>query len=326
MERTKWILNTGGDIQGRVRKFLAALWGQLGLEGMVVPHYAEEGELPGMMLLRKVAELEGADVFIPLVRMEGVRLVEELAVKHPAVRLGAVMRSCELRGLVERVQHRGVDLGEWMLIGVDCLASFPEGDYQWRVKKAGGERELTREVLRNVRQGGISADRFRQGCQMCSQPGAEGADVSICVVGLPVKEHALVKVREGGLADRAAMDEITDGRAPEWLVEQHERVMGQVMERHERMKQRVQAGLEGGLPGDVVAWMAHLQQCGECRACLDVCPLYDGQLERGAEAVAEWLMGCVACGFCEDVCPQQLPLTAVIERIVHQMQVDGIPA
>lgn len=323
---TFWVLKTEGDIQGRIRTFLEALWHQAKLDGMIVPVYEGTQGLPGPKLLWRPEELIQADPLVPLVRMETSKIVEEFAQKQPRLRLGAVLHSCEARALAVHMEHKGFNLESWLRIGVDCLASFPLSDYAWRVDRAGGVRELTQEVLRNARQGGISTDRFRSACQMCTCPGTLGVDLCIGVLGMPVKEYALVKVGNPALLEHFNLEQILDGRAPDWLVKQHDRVLSQVLERHERVKQRMQAGLDEGLPHDLLGWMEHLKGCENCQACLEACPLYTDQLEAGVEAVSDWLLNCVACGICDDVCPKQLPLTAIIERIVHNLQVDPAPA
>jgi NAD-dependent dihydropyrimidine dehydrogenase PreA subunit len=315
-KKTYWALKTNGDVQERVRSFLAALWQQAELDGLVVPVYQAEDGFPGPMVLWSPDKLQDADPFVPLVRMQSSKIVENLARDIPAIHMGAVLHSCEARALIERSHRDGVSLAGWLLIAVDCLASFPQADYEWRMQKAGGARQLTQEILRNARQGGISADRFRSACQMCGKPEAKGVDVCIGVLGLPVKEYALVTVWNEKLAESLGLDKIADGRAPAWLVAQHENVLEQMRERHERVSKQMLAELQDGLPRDVQECIMHLENCAGCKACLDACPLYVDQLEAGVEAVAAWLAACVACGICEDVCPQQLPLTAVIERIV----------
>ena len=324
--KTTWVLGTEGDVQWRVQNFLAALWERAGLDGMIVPVYQTESGLPGPKILWHERELQDADPFVPLVRMKTSRMVEELAKQKPALRMAAVLHSCEARALAERYRQDDFSLENWLLIGVDCLASFPQADYEWRLERAGNIRHLTQEILRNARQGGISTDRFRSACQMCTRPDARDVDLCIGVIGLPLKEFALLIARDHYLAEKLGLSQIADQPAPGWLIDQRQRVLGKLAERHEHVKQRIQAELENGFPQDVQEWIEHLHMCSDCRACLDACPLYADQLEAGVEAVAEWLAACVACGICDDVCPEQMPLTAIIERIMYSRQSDFLPA
>ena len=322
MENTKWVLDTCGDLEGRVRSFLGALWGQARLDGMLIPVYAAENDLPGPRLITLQNELQQASPFIPLMPVNSAKLIERLNAHYPASRFAAVLRSCEARALAEHMHRTNLSFPNWLMIGVDCLASFPQEDFSWRLERAGDIHSLTRQVLRSARQGGISTDRFRAGCQMCLNPGAQFADISIAIIGLPTKEYALVTARSDSIASKFALGQITEGHAPSWLVEQHDRVLAMMTERHQRVKQRLLAELESGLPQDVDSWISHLQNCGGCESCLEACPLYTGQLAQGHEAVAEWLAGCVSCGMCEQACPQHLPITALIRRIVENLSED----
>jgi len=317
MQSTQWVLKTEEDVLGRLRTFLADLWSRAALEGLLVPTYHADQGLPGPRLLLSPTDLPDADPFIPLVRINSARLVEQLARQRPHARLAAVLRSCEARALSERSKRNGFSLANWLLIGVDCLASFSQSDFDWRLDKAGDIHLLSQQVLRNARQGGISPDRFRMACQMCTLPGAHSPDLCIHLIGLPIKQFALLSVHNPSLAQRLALPAISDGRAPDWLLDQHARISAALQNRHARFKQRFQAELQASLPADVDTWIQHLHGCHDCRACLEACPLYIDQLDAGRSAVIEWLSGCVACGMCEEACPKGLPLTAILDRI-HQ--------
>lgn len=326
METVQWVLNTEGDVLNRMRGFLAELWSRAALEGMLAPAYHDDQGLPGPRLLLSPDELQDADPFIPLMPVNAAKLVEQLARQRPSARLAAVLRSCEARALAERSRRNGFSLDNWLLIGVDCLASFSQSDFTWRLEKAGDLQSLSQQVLRNARQGGISPDRFRSACQMCILPAAYSNHLSISVLGLPVKQFALLSAQDPAIVHSLALPEISDGRAPAWLIDQHTRVLDALEQRHARFKARLQAEMQAGLPADVDAWLKHLRGCQDCRACLDACPLYIDQIEEGRSAVIEWLMGCVACGMCEQACPKGLPLTAIMDRIHHDLHLEMAPA
>ena len=54
---------------------------------------------------------------------------------------------------------------------------------------------------------------------------------------------------------------------------QHKRIVAKMSERHARTMERVNEGLGSLLPADVDAVIRQLESCGECQACLEVCPI-----------------------------------------------------
>jgi formate dehydrogenase subunit beta len=80
------------------------------------------------------------------------------------------------------------------------------------------------------------------------------------------------------------------------------------------------------LPADVDAVIRQLESCGECQACMDVCPICsvdrpyrnaDGHYDR--DDVIRWLISCAGCGMCEQACPSHLPTSAIFAHIRQQL-------
>jgi formate dehydrogenase (coenzyme F420) beta subunit len=263
---------------------------------------------------------------VPLVPLNSARLVAERLRKEPfgQTRLGAVLRSCEARALFHVVSREGLNLDGWLIISVDCLASFPLDEEEWRLEKAGTVEHLTREALRFARQGGIAPYRFRQACQMCPSPLAPEADLTIGLLGLPVREYLLVGARDEALAERLRLYELTRGLAPETLVAQRKRLADRLEEQHAATRQAMLAALAADLPDDPNELLAYLENCAPCQACLEVCPVYTGELEKTAggnevERVLAWLSACVKCGMCEQACPKHMPLAAIHTRLSQRV-------
>jgi formate dehydrogenase subunit beta len=238
-----------------------------------------------------------------------------MAAKSAQARYGALLRSCEARALLYVAGRDGLDLSDWLIISVDCLSSFSPEDYQWRVEKAGGAEQLTRAALRFARQGGIAPYRYRAACQMCESPFAPQADLSLEVLGLPAREFILVSTRDRALSDRLALQDYTDGVAPDFLITQRQRLADQIKERHAATRQEALEHIPSGVPVEADVFLHHLSDCAPCQSCLEVCPVYDGELVAygdgfPAQAMV-WLSSCVKCGMCEQACPRHLPLTAV---------------
>ena len=322
MQETAWVLNTRGDPLGAAQRLLRQVWVNADLQGLILPLY-QPGTLqaaPG--LIDQPVQLSSADPFVPFVPMNTARLVSQMAAQGAQGRYGAVLRSCESRALACVAERDHLDLDNWLVISVDCLASFPVEEYQWRVERAGRVDRLTREVLRFARQGGITPYRYRRACQMCLSPVAQPADLSLSLLGLPIKELIIVTARDESIVSRLRLDEITDGPAPAALLEQHQRLAGRLSALHQSVRASILASITENLPDAPQELVAHLATCAPCQSCLEVCPIYACELASrsngcltASTAAESWLASCVSCGMCEQACPQGFPLTAIHTRI-----------
>lgn len=314
---TNWMIQTHGDPLGALQKFVRMLWEQTGLDAMVV------APSNGKSMLESPDELEYVNPFQPLMKLNTARLVVETARKRSGKRLGAMLRPCEMRALNEMAARGAVKRGDVLAICTDCLGTFPAEEYEWRTERS--PKGLTKETLQFAPQGGISAYRYRPACQMCAEPGATEGDVNIGVFGLSVRQSMLVNAHNGSVV----LKSITDGWATDDLVSKREQTLAKISERHVRTRERVLESLDEGLPADLQGLLAQFEACGDCQACMNVCPICsvdeprknkDGRLVR--EDVVNWLLSCAGCGMCEQSCPQHQPLSAVFSHIREQIEAE----
>lgn len=326
---TWWILNTYGDPLTAVRDFLHGLWVQNNLEAMLIPVYHADNTVEPC-LMSDPRYLEKADPFAPLELVNAAQRVAQIARERPQARLAALLRPCEIHALKEMSQFGSFDLDNWLIIGVDCLATFSTEDYAWRVQKAGSAERLTHKALQFARQGGIAAYRFRSACQSCVSQGSHEADLNICLLGLPVHKLVLIGTANQHLAEKLGLALLTSGQAPALLIEQRKRVLERIDDRHDRVREQAISNLAIHLPAKANQLTNLLMRCAQenppCQACLDVCPLWtelnlrsNGGLSNQLK-VEQWLESCVQCGLCEDVCPKHTPLVAIIKRISQTLR------
>ncbi len=308
---TYWRLDTHNDPLAAIRQFLGRLFERAGLDAVLVP--ARISTPPGIeaRIVRERAGLDAADPFFPVMPTNAVSLAVQFGRMHPDEHLGLVMRACEMRALVEVAGRGEVNLSRCLLLGVDCLGTFPSEDMGWR----GSTETLTRETLQFARQGGVAVYRYRPACRMCIESMPEAANLTIDLLGLPTSQQVMITARNGGLAERLHLVEITDGMAPPELRQQHQQVHRAVAQRRARARGRIMHMLEGELLPDVDALIAHLEGCAPCRRCLDICPVYTAGAGLSRQTVTRWLASCAGCGLCEEECPRHLPLVAIFRRL-----------
>jgi len=322
---TTWMIKTNGDPLGAVRGFLGRLWQETGLEGMLLPrHQAETGGLVPY-LAQESADLATANPFAPLVSVNAARQVAQLAREQPTARFAAVLRPCETRALCANEKRSPSGVERWLIVGTDCLASFPAGDFAWRLEKAGGVDGLTREALKFARQGGIAPYRYRLACQMCANPMCQGMDLAIELLGLPVNEVLLVTAKDEATATSLHLSQITDGPASPAWVAQRAHTLDAIRKRHTSTHARMVKDLAGDLPTTVSEFVQMLAECFPCQSCLEACPIYSGELAprrfSGSiqiDDIARWLENCVECGMCDEACPKKLPITAIVSRLTQE--------
>ena len=319
--KTSWILETDGNPLGTVRQFLLELWPYASLSGMLIPVYQANGTQVKSAFVDDPGQLGQSDPFAPVISGNSAKLAPAAAVGHPKGMLGAVFRSCEARAFDWMAEQKKLDPSRWLVIGVDCLASFPGAEFEWRVSKAGSVERLTREALRFARLGGIAPYRYRHACQMCATPASDGADLRIELLGLPVKQVVLITTKNQDIAKKLRLQELTDGMAPATLVARREATLTVLAGRRRRALDRMVQALAADAPTEADAFLEHLANCVPCSECLQACPVYMCDFFPGdtdaesMQAARQWLKACVSCGMCEDVCPRHLPLMAIINRI-----------
>ena len=327
MMNTQWLLDTQGDPLGAVRDLITEVWEKGNLQGMLISINGSDAEAPEPELIQNPERLKDVNPFKPVMTVNAARLVPETLARQPSIHIGALLRPCELRALTEMVKHDSFSLDYLTTVSVDCLGTLPVDDYQWRADRIGSSDGLAQDALQFARQGGILAYRYRSACQMCTSPGAGGADININVLGLPVRQQILVRARDETTAERYQLEQLTQNPADQVMVDQHERVLYKLSQRHEHTMERLFDTLSDYLPGNVNALVEQLEACGNCQSCMDVCPICTIERPRLSEKgnynrqdVMRWLISCAGCGMCEQACPNHLPLSATFGYIREQLK------
>lgn len=317
---THWQLNTQGHPLAATQQFLIDLFEHANVTGLLAPLRPPGTTHVEMHFVQTAAQLRNADPFAPVMRCNAAKLAAKLAQEYPCDRLGAVLRPCEIRALVELDRRDTFDLKRFLIIGVDCVGTFPIDDYAARATFAGGADALTSEVLQFARSGGLGVHRYRVACQMCDSHMPEGVDLLLSTFGLPTREMLLITVRNDALIDQLHLPEITQGRADSLWVAEHIRVHHAVTDRRARNRERYSLALPSTLPCDLAELAVHLAARATCHECFKACPLMEGDIQLGHNGdtlvqLNRWLDSCVECGMCEQACPKHWLLTVEHEHL-----------
>lgn len=125
--------------------------------------------------------LEGLDPFAPVMPVNSAKLASSLTSSPSGKKIAMVLRSCEVRALVELVKLNQANLDDTLLIGMDCLGRYENTDFL-KYQQNGGTSE---SFLENALAGKTESDGFdvAGACKICEHPAAPNVDIRLCAIG-----------------------------------------------------------------------------------------------------------------------------------------------
>ncbi len=331
-----------GDTLGAVRGLLKSLLETNVVDALLVPLEVPSADKVTPILVQDTAALDKANPLAPVMRVNAAAMLARMQRDNQALRVGAVLRPCELRATIELAKVDRVDLRHVTLIGVDCMGTYEASDYG-QLARASAESPMD-DLMRWTRQGPIAPYRLRNACQMCEHFTAEGADVAVGMIGMNVRERLLVQTRE----DVASKLGLTPGEP-----NGRDKAIARLSSiRHHRRDEALTNATQ--LLADLPSLIGIVAACTACGECEDACPYCNCDAfmpkpakEAHADRLSVWPGGnstlnakrdrhmgifsdlvqmgrraasCVGCGMCESACSRHAPLTALQAALGHKVQ------
>ncbi|MFC2005176.1 Coenzyme F420 hydrogenase/dehydrogenase, beta subunit C-terminal domain [Chloroflexota bacterium] len=332
-----------GGVLGTVRRFLGSLLEKKLVDVLLVPLELPVGDNVVPTIVSSLEQIKAVNPLAPVMPVNTARLVSRITMVSPSPdKLGVVLRSCELRALVELVKLKQAYLEKLLLIGIDCYGTYPVDEYE----KIARENLSPAEDFLNRVQEGKEDSLLRRACQVCEYPAPTGADLTIGLIGASLDKGILLTagtqagekvIKELGLEEDGA-----EGRKPAIAKLIEERI-----NKKEEMLKRTREEISGK---DKL--MATLATCINCHNCKTACPLcyckecfFDSPVfEFGAEKYLDWAkrkgalrmpndmllfhltrlnhmaISCVGCGLCTEACPNNIPVSDIFQLVGYQVQ------
>jgi formate dehydrogenase subunit beta len=336
-------VENGNTLQA-VRGFLRQLFTSGLVEALFVPMETSSGAIVPA-LVTDPERLAQANPLAPVMPINGARAVSALTGKGSPVRLGAVLRPCEQRALIELVKLQQASLDGVLLIGIDCAGTCEVSDFS--AARKDGRMDLA-EYLRwaaSAQETPFEGYSLRPACQMCDQPAPQKADIRLHLFGAAIDQAIPVSLEER----LATALQLTGGELPAEASLQA--AQENLVAARARVREKELAGIRakmnsnGGLQG-------LFSDCLRCHNCMTVCPIcycktclfrtaaFDHPPEHYLAAArrkgATRMLGdtllfhatrlnhmsasCVSCGMCTTACPVDIPVGAIFSAVGEQVQ------
>jgi len=332
------------DTLATVRGFLKQLLEADVVDALLVPMETPAGAITPA-LVADPDLLDAANPLAPVIGLNAARVAGRVSIREPRGRIGVVLRPCELRALVELVKLQQASLDDLVTIGVDCLGAYDVPVYN--TMRANSDVDMT-ALLATAQSGDLTPQEgysFRDGCQMCEQPHAKEAGITLELFGADLTVGIPISLSDE-MAEKLGMETLEVSKDSSLRAEVVEKVVAartsvrdtRFAEMHQRLEQE---GVEGILAA-----------CVRCHNCMTVCPLcycktclfksptFDHEpiqyvnwaQRKGAYRLPadttlfhltrlnHMVLSCVGCGMCTSDCPAELPVGLVFRAIGQQVQ------
>lgn len=329
---------------GAVASFMKSLLTQGIVEALFIQEIARGG-VAVHTLVKNPEALSEANPLTPVSLQNAARLVADLSNRELDEKVGVVLRSCEVRALIELCKLKQAKLDNLVIIGVDCLGTYKPSEYSQLVKA--GKLNPSEWVL-NAAKGETTVDNIdvRRACQVCDHITAEHAAIHIGWVGMDVANEIFVEVDDQYAAQIKSIGLTEVGEKAERNAEIKKLLDGRTAAKEKAMAEYSEkfSSIEG--------LMSELATCLKCSNCRQACPIcfcrecvflsptfnHDaskyltwaarkGKIEMPTDTVLFHLtranhMGssCVNCGQCEAACPSNIPVSAMFQVMSKKVQ------
>lgn len=320
-------------------------------DAVLVPCRLPHGTGIAQTLVTGPAMLERADPLAPVMPVNSARILSAMTkVEASHRKVAAVLRPCELRALVELVKLKQARLDNLLLIGTDCLGTYPMSGYDEMLKQ--GVSPLGRVMASRLN--GRDDPALREACRTCEYPYPLVADI---VVGL-WRQDANGPVLLIGKTPQGDDVLASLGLAATDRSEAREEALAEtIAQRVEARDALFKTTLEESYGHEKL--LATLSTCINCHNCRDACPIcycrecifdsptfqWEGDRytnwasRRGAlrmptdtllfhlTRMNHMATSCVGCGLCSEACPNDIPVSRLFRLVGFRTQaaLDYVP-
>ncbi|HOE62759.1 MAG TPA: 4Fe-4S dicluster domain-containing protein [Candidatus Sumerlaeota bacterium] len=327
-----------GGMNAAFNDFLAGLINRGKVAAVLAPQQVPSGGMAFPALISDPEKIK-TDAFAPVLPVATAKMISALTCEAPLTRrVAAVMPNCQIRALIELVKLKQADIGNIVIIGIDCPGVFDINDYS-NLKE--DSETLFTALFNNVKK---TPAKIRSACATCREPIPEYCDIAVGVLG--VKDGVMLEPRTDkgrDALDGAGLDELKDANGRAKAVEEFKKSRAAADESFRKEHEKIQGIAE------VTKFYAACINCQNCRTVCPICYCHEcffrsdnlaqtpntllakararGSFKMPLDTLLfhtgrmnHMILSCVECGLCEQACPANIPLMQVLKRVAADAQ------
>lgn len=314
------------------------------VSAVLVPVELPSGNNVVQTLVSNPEKLNSANPLAPVLPVNSARILSSITRTGSSQRkIAAVLRSCELRAVIELAKLKQVTLDNLLIIGIDCYGTYSINDYSNLAEEGKSPTEI---ALGNIKDG-KEDELLREACQVCEYFYPMNADITIGLLGMDTDKEILIQsTSEQGerILDAVELQEGGDDAKRQAAIEKL------VAERTAK-KDELYGKTRDEVTGEEKL-LTMFARCVNCHNCRDACPicycrecLFDSPtFEFGADKYLDWAekkdalrmptdtllfhltrlnhmaSSCVGCGLCQEACPNEVPVFSIFRMVGDKVQ------
>jgi len=337
-----------GDLLTTLRDFFRSILQLEDISAILVPQHLPAKNVVMPTLVTDPKQLNGTDPLAPVFPLNAAKIVSRLTRKPMGAKVAVVLRPCEIRAFVELVKLKQGRIEEVVLVGIDCLGAFKNGDYL----QIAGEKEtgFTSRFYKDALSGKkLTFEGFdlAPACKACENPVPNGADILIGLFGIDTDNQLLIQARTPKGETLYDNLDLSDAEEPP---ERHAAVESLVAERTAyRDKMFAETAEATDSLEKLNSYFAECVNCYNCRVACPVCYCKEcvfvtdvfnhepvqylrwanrkGVIKMPTDTVfyhmtriAHMSMACVGCGQCTNACPNNIPVMEMFRTVSYRTQ------
>lgn len=327
-----------GSLTESLNGFFRSLLEKDIVDSLLIPQAMFGGRTFTHTLVKDPEKITQAMPFVPVLMNNGGVALGELTAGGTKGKIGAVLRSCEIRAAIELSKFNQSELENVFMIGVDCMGTMEPKDFAEELNKKGFS---PLEYLSGLMKG--NGAPVRSACRACPYPVPDNVDMSIGFFGTDLNTGFFV----------STSDEVSQqlGLDKEGSSEERTQMTASFAEKKAQTQEKLLSDMKKQFQSltDLLNQFARCKRCYNCRSECPICFCNEcifltNVFEHESGEYMRWAsrkgalripydtllfhltrlnhmsFSCVGCGQCSSACPNGLPVYELFQYVGRDIQ------